>query len=140
MIGNVVADPEVRALEGGAKVARVRMATNEKIFNRQTQESREHTEYHTITLWRGLADVVDKYVKKGSPIYIEGRLRTREWEDQARVKHYTTEIVADEMKLLGRKPEGASAPAYQAPAQPYASPAAPAADVTPVSDPDDLPF
>ena len=60
LIGNVGMDPEVRTLEGGAKVARIRLATTERIFNRQTQESSEHTEWHTVTLWRGLADVVDK--------------------------------------------------------------------------------
>lgn len=140
LVGNVVADPEVRSLEGGVKVARVRIATNERTFNRQTQESKEHTEYHSITLWRGLADVADKYLRKGSQVYIEGRLRTRDWEDQAKVKHYTTEIVADELKLLGRKPEGTSA---AAPSYPGQMPAAAAASVqveSPVSDPDDLPF
>ena len=77
LVGNVGADPEVRTLESGVKTARVRLATTERIFNRQTQESTEHTEWHSITLWRGLADVVDKYVRKGSQIYVEGSLRTR---------------------------------------------------------------
>ena len=82
LIGNVGVDPEVRTLESGAKVARVRLATTERLFDRQANETKEHTEWHTITLWRGLADVVDRYVNKGSQIYIEGRLRTREWTDK----------------------------------------------------------
>lgn len=106
LVGNVGADPEVRTLESGVKTARVRLATSERFYNRDTKESTEHTEWHTITLWRNLADVVDRYVRKGSQIYIEGRLRTREWTDQAGNKRYTTEVLADEMKLLGRRAEG----------------------------------
>lgn len=106
LVGNVGADPEVRTLESGVKTARVRLATSERFYNRETKESTDHTEWHTITLWRNLADVVDRYVRKGSQIYIEGRLRTREWTDQAGNKRYTTEVLADEMKLLGRRAEG----------------------------------
>lgn len=102
LVGNVGMDPEVRSLETGVKVARLRLATTERIFNRQTNESTDHTEWHTITLWRGLADVADKYIRKGSQIYIEGRLRSREWEKDG-VKHTAVEIVADELKLLGRR-------------------------------------
>jgi single-strand DNA-binding protein len=116
LVGNVGMDPEVRSLETGVKVARVRLATTERIFNRQTNESTEHTEWHTVTLWRGLAEVVDKYVRKGSQIYIEGRLRSREWERDG-VKHYATEIVADDMKLLGRRPEGTQQGGYSQPQQ-----------------------
>lgn len=115
LVGNVGLDPEVRTLETGVKVARVRLATSERIFNRQTNETTEHTEWHTVTLWRGLAEVVDKYVRKGSQLYIEGSIRSREWERDG-VKHYATEIVADEMKLLGRRPEGTQQPGYQQPA------------------------
>ena len=82
LVGNVGIDPEVRAIESGVKVARVRLATTERIFNRQTNESTEHTEWHTVILWRGLADVVDRFVRKGSQLYIEGSLRTREWMDK----------------------------------------------------------
>ena len=159
LVGNVGMDPEVRTIESGAKVARVRLATTERLFDRQANETKEHTEWHTITLWRGLADVVDKYVRKGSQIYIEGRLRTREWTDKDNQKRYTTEILADDMKLLGRRSDGvqsgAAAPqnyvaqpqgGYSAPAsQPYTQPAAqptpaPAQIVPPAEDPDDLPF
>ena len=88
LVGNVGLDPEVRTTESGVKVARVRLATTERIYNRQTNENAELTEWHTITLWRGLADVVDRYVRKGSQLYIEGRLRTREWTDKDNIKRY----------------------------------------------------
>ena len=103
LVGNVGQDPEIRALENGVKVARVRLATTERIFNRQTNETTEQTEWHTITMWRGLADVADKYVRKGSQLYIEGALRTREWTDNNNQKRYATEIIANDMKLLGRR-------------------------------------
>ncbi len=154
LIGNVGLDPEVRTLETGVKVARVRLATTERIFNRQTNETTEHTEWHTVTLWRGLAEVVDKYVRKGSQIYVEGSLRSREWERDG-VKHYATEIVADELKLLGRRSDSAPQGGYQPQPQQgsYQSPQGgyppqpqqggyqqPAAPVMPNDDPDDLPF
>ena len=161
LVGNVGLDPEVRTLESGVKVARVRLATTERIFNRQTNETTEHTEWHTITLWRGLAEVVDKFVRKGSQLYIEGRLRSREWERDGQ-KHYATEIVADDMKLLGRRSDNGAQEGYQQSApssygqpapqpyhqtqptpQPAAQPApqpVPQAPVTINDDPDDLPF
>lgn len=161
LVGNVGLDPEVRTLETGVKVARVRLATTERIFNRQTNETSEHTEWHTITLWRGLAEVVDKFVRKGSQLYIEGRLRSREWERDGQ-KHYATEIVADDMKLLGRRSDNGVQEGYQQSApssygqpapqpyhqaqptpQPVAQPApqpVPQAPVTINDDPDDLPF
>ena len=146
LVGNVGLDPEVRTLETGVKVARVRLATSERIYNRQTNETTEHTEWHTITLWRNLAEVVDKYVRKGSQLYIEGSLRTREWERDG-VKHYATEIVANEMKLLGRRAEGVAPQqgGYPQPQQNWQQPAPqpvvqPVAPVMPAQDPDDLPF
>ena len=145
LVGNVGIDPEVRTTESGVKVARVRLATTERIYDRQTNESKELTEWHTITLWRALADVVDRYVKKGSQIYVEGRLRTREWTDKDNIKRYTTEILADEMKLLGRKSDNQQGAAptsgYSAPAQAAQQPAPQPAAVPAVNeDPDDLPF
>jgi single-strand DNA-binding protein len=103
LIGNVGADPDIRTLETGAKVARVRLATSERIYNRQTQEARDHTEWHTVVLWRQLADVVDKYVRKGSQIYVEGPLRANEWTDKQGAKHHGVEIVANELKMLGSR-------------------------------------
>lgn len=111
LIGNVGLDPEIRTLEGGTKVARLRIATTERIYNRATQETKEHTEWHTVTLWRNMADVADRFVRKGSQLYIEGRLRSRDWTDDTGAKRYAVEIVADDMKLLGRRPEGAGTPA-----------------------------
>ena len=169
LIGNVGIDPEIRTTEGGVKVARIRLATTERLFDRQANEAKEHTEWHTITLWRGLADVVDKYVRKGTQIYVEGRLRTREWMDKDNNKRYTTEILADVMNLLGRRSDnpssdnpssdgqqgygsqqgygaqqssaGQPAGGYQQPAAPKPAPAPSVLIRTPChSDPDDLPF
>ncbi len=152
LVGNVGADPEVRTLENGVKVARVRLATTERIFNRQTQETKEHTEWHSVVLWRGLADVADKYVRKGSQIYVEGVIRSNEWTDRDGGKRSGIEIVANDLKLLGRKSEGGSVAgassgsgSYSAPAPGTARPSAPptpgpAPIPTPADDPDDLPF
>lgn len=107
LIGNVGADPEIRTLESGVKMARIRIATTERIYNRESQEARDHTEWHSVVLWRNLADVADRFIRKGSQVYIEGRLRSREWTDQQGVKRYSIEIVADDLKLLGRKPDNA---------------------------------
>ena len=143
LIGNVGMDPEVRTTESGVKVARVRLATTERLFDRQANETREHTEWHTVTLWRGLADVVDRYVRKGSQIYVEGRLRTRDWMDKDNNKRFTTEILADSMNLLGRRSDNpvsdgaasASAPAYGQQTPPASAASAPAAPTTPAQAP-----
>ena len=157
LVGNVGLDPEVRALESGVKVARIRLATTERYTDRQTNETKELTEWHTVTLWRGLADVVDKYVHKGSQIYVEGSLRTREWVDKDNQKRYATEVVATDMKLLGRRVDAnpaqdvnayaaqpvqpVAAPVYQQPApQPTPAPQPAPAPVVPQNDADDLPF
>ena len=103
LIGNVGADPEVRTLESGVKMARLRIATTERIYNRESQEARDHTEWHTLVVWRNLADVVDRYVRKGSQIYVEGRLRSREWTDQQGQKRYSIEVAVDDLKMLGRR-------------------------------------
>lgn len=123
LVGNVGADPEVRALESGVKVARLRLATTERYTDRQTNETKEQTEWHTVTLWRNLADVADKYVHKGSQLYIEGSLRTREWNDRDNQKRYTTEIVATDMKLLGRRSDAQPQQEYVAPVSAPAQPA-----------------
>ncbi|GHV00150.1 hypothetical protein FACS1894159_05370 [Bacteroidia bacterium] len=170
LIGNVGADPEVRSLEGGVKVARIRLATTERSYNRETKEAKEFTEWHNVTLWRNLADVADRFVRKGSQIYIEGGIRSREWTDDAGNKRYGIEIVANEMKLLGRRPDSAgqsgqqqsygqgtqaqqTAPGAQgagqyaaqpggqyAQSQPAAASTQPSAAETQLDDPDDLPF
>lgn len=102
LVGNVGADPEIKTIESGVKMARIRLATTERVYNKEKNESKDVTEWHSITLWRGLADVVDRYVRKGSQLYIEGKLRTREYEKNG-VKCFATEIVGEELKMLGRK-------------------------------------
>ena len=134
LVGNVGADPEIRAIDGGIKVARIRLATTERIYNKEKNETKELTEWHNVTLWRGLADVADKYIRKGSQIYIEGKLRTREY-DKNGVKCYATEIVAEELKMLGKR-EGVS---QSAPA-PVPAPVPAPAPVVDIPLPDDLPF
>ena len=143
LVGNVGMDPEVRTTESGVKMARLRLATTERYTDRQTNETKEMTEWHTIILWRGLANVVDSYVKKGSQIYIEGRLRTREWTDKDNIKRYSTEILADDMKLLGRRGDNqqSSTPvSTSAQTQPQQVVSQIATPVVPQDDPDDLPF
>ena len=158
LIGNVGQDPEVRYTgdaNNGAKVATIRLATTERYRDR-SGNLQEHTEWHSVVVWRNQADVVEKYVKKGTQLYIEGRLRTRSWDDQNGNKRYTTEVMADTLQLLGRKPEGQSGnqggygapqqggyqsqsyqqPAYAAPAQPaYAQPVQQPAYAQPVQQP-----
>ena len=115
LVGRLGKDPEVRHLENGATVANFSMATSETYKDRQTGERREQTEWHNVVLWRGLADVAEKYVKKGDMIYVEGKLRTRSWEKDG-VTRYTTEVVGDNMTMLGSKGDSSSAGAeYQPP-------------------------
>ncbi len=161
LIGNVGQDPEIRYtgdVNNGTKVATLRVATTERYRDRNGN-LQEHTEWHSIVVWRNTADVVEKYVKKGTQVYIEGRLRTRSWDDQNGNKRYVTEIVADTLQLLGRRPEGQGQqqggyqtpgqqqpyqqpyqqPAYQQ--QPYQQPAQPQAKPMVEEQPDDdLPF
>lgn len=135
LVGNVGRDPEVRHLDKGVAVARFSLATTEN-YTSKTGEKVSNTEWHNIVLWRGLAEVAEKYVKKGSQLYIEGRLRTNTYEKDG-VKHYATEINADTMQLLGKR-EGQA----ENGSQPM-----PAESVQSVSEPDfsqpeedDLPF
>ena len=121
LIGNVGRDPEVRYIEGnaaaggnGTKVATFTLATSERYRDR-SGELRENTEWHNIVAWRNSADIAEKYIHRGTQIYVEGRLRTRSWTDQTGAKKYTTEVVVDSLQLLGRRPDGEGAP-YSAPA------------------------
>ena len=129
LIGNVGRDPEVRYLDGNsgnAKVATFTLATTERYRDRNG-ETRENTEWHNIVAWRGNADVCERFVKKGTQLFIEGRIRTRSWDDQTGNKRYTTEIIADNLQLLGKKSDnpGGQQGGYQAQPQ-YGQPAAPA--------------
>ena len=161
LIGNVGRDPEVRHLEGGASVASFTLATTERYRERGSGENKEITEWHNIVAWRQLADLAENYIRKGSQIYVEGRIRTRSWDDQNGQKRYTTEILADTIQLLGRRGDntvpsggayndpGAPAPRSAAPSYPrpqQQQPAQPAQsqpialDSLDADDSDDLPF
>ena len=122
LIGHLGADPDMRYLPDGTPVASLRVATTETWKDKHTGEKREQTEWHRVSLFRGLADIAGRYRKKGAQVYAEGRLRTRKWTDQAGADHYTTEIVADELKMLGKRPEGSGPGADDGPAT-YSAPA-----------------
>jgi len=113
LIGNLGKDPEVRHLEGGVAVARFPIATSES-FKDKSGQKQERTEWHNIVVWRGLAEVAEKYLKKGNSVYIEGRLRTNNYQDKDGVQRYSTEIVADNMTMLGgRNDNGGGGGNYQ---------------------------
>lgn len=103
LVGNVGSDPEIRTFEDGNKVARVNLATTERTFNPKTQERSERTDWHRLIIWRGLANVVEQYVRKGSQLYIEGKIRNNEWTDANGQKRYGVEIYVDVLNMLGRK-------------------------------------
>ncbi len=105
LVGNLGKDPEVRHLEGDVSVARFTLATSES-YKDKSGNKVEQTEWHNIVVWRGLADVAEKYLKKGSTIYLEGKIKTRSY-DKDGSKHYTTDIIADSFTMLGGKKDGA---------------------------------
>ena len=135
LIGNVGKDPEIRHLQGGASVATITLATSERYKDRNG-ESREVTEWHTIIAWRQLADLAENYIRKGTQIFVEGRIRSRSWDDQNGQKRYVTEIQADSIQLLGRRGDNAGAPAQpqQAPQPQHSQPQ----QTTPIVNPSDL--
>lgn len=100
LVGNLGKDPEIRYLDGGVAVANFPLATSES-YKDKAGNRVDQTEWHNIVLWRGLAEVTEKYLKKGSQVYIEGKIRSRSWDDKEGIKRYTTEIVADTMTMLG---------------------------------------
>ena len=149
LVGNVGKDPEVRYVDQNTPVANFTLATTERGYTTQSGTVvPDRTEWHNIVVWRGLAKVVESYVRKGTSLYIEGKIRTRNWTDQNGATRYTTEIYTDELQLLGKRPEGGVAPLAtpQAGTQQHQSQPA----TTPVSAPpfegesenpaDDLPF
>lgn len=148
LIGNVGKDPEVRDFEGGMRRATFTLATSERF------RDRENTEWHNIVAWRQLAELAEKYIHKGSQIYVEGRITSRSWDGNDGAKHYVTEIIANTIQLLDRRTDGqysdpgaqpSSAPGYSRPAAPVPQRTAPAAEPAPApaadpTDVDDLPF
>ena len=106
LIGNLGADPETRAMPSGSTVANLRIATTENWKDRQTGENQERTEWHRVALFGKLAEIAGEYLKKGSQVYIEGSLRTRKWQDKQGQERYSTEIVGNEMQMLGGRGGG----------------------------------
>jgi single-strand DNA-binding protein len=131
LVGNLGKDPEIRHLDNGIAVANFSLATTESYTNKQGERVNQ-TEWHNIVLWRGLADVAEKYLKKGNSIYVEGKINTRKWEDKEGVTRYSTDIIADKMTMLGSRSNNSSS-AVTAVSQAESSP-------TKSSGNDDLPF
>ena len=126
IIGRLTRDPELKAIPSGVNVCQMGVATSYVYTNQSTGQKVEQTEFHNVVLWRKLGEIAHQYLKKGNQVYIEGRLQTRSWDDKEGQKKYRTEIVADNMIMLGNKsgstgstPSGS----YQAASQGYAAPA-----------------
>ena len=101
IVGNLGGDPETRYMPSGAAVTNMTVATNESWKDKQTGEQKERTEWHKVAMFNRLAEIAAEYLRKGSQVYIEGKLRTRKWQDQSGQDRWTTEIIADEMQMLG---------------------------------------
>lgn len=111
LVGNVGKDPEVRYVEKDMPVAQFTLATTDRGFKKSNgEEVPDRTEWHNIVAWRGLAKVAESYIRKGTQLYIEGKIRTRSYVDKNQITRYITEIVAEQIELLGKKPEGGVAP------------------------------
>lgn len=115
VIGNVGKDPEAKTMPSGDAVSNLSLATSDRYKDKQTGEIKETTEWHRIAFFGKLAEIVNQYVKKGSQIYVEGRLRTRKWTDANGVEKYSTEIIGDTMQMLGGKPGGSAESATRHP-------------------------
>ena len=158
LVGNVGKDPEIRYFENERAVANFPVATTERGFTTSSgQQIPERTEWHNVVIWGGLAKVAENYVKKGTQLYIEGKLRTRSWDDKDGNKRYTTEVYVDNLQLLGRKSDnpgsqGQGQANYGTPAQPQSQQPISAPSQSPTgnmpnddilgesSEQDDLPF
>ena len=148
LMGNLGRDPEVRYSPDGAAVCNVSIATTSSWKDKTSGERREETEWHRVVFYNRLAEIAGEYLKKGRPVYVEGRIKTRKWQNKEGVDQYTTEVVADNMQLLGGRDGGegggsggneggSGAPRPAARAQQAARPAAPAAGGANLSDMDD---
>jgi len=149
LVGNLGKDPEVRYMPNGNAVANITLATSESWKDKTSGEQQEKTEWHRIVMFRRLGEIAGEYLKKGSQVYIEGKLQTRKWQDNSGNDRYTTEIVASEMQMLGGRGGGGSAgfssdsaPSQSAPSQsaPAQSAPAPAAAAAGGEFDDDIPF
>ncbi|WP_039136999.1 single-stranded DNA-binding protein [Gallibacterium genomosp. 2] len=117
IIGNLGQAPEIRTMQNGDLIATISVATSESWTDKQTGERRELTEWHRIVLYRRLAEIAEQYLKKGSKVYVEGRIRTRKWQDKNGQERYITEIQGDSLQMLDSRQEGQNAQA-NAPTQP----------------------
>ena len=147
LVGNLGRDPEVRYTANNDAITNISVATTDSYKDKNTGEKKETTEWHRVVFFNRLAEIAGEYLKKGSSVYIEGRLRTRKWTDNAGVEKYTTEIIGDQMQMLGgRASTGGGSEPYDAPSAPSAPRSAPAASparpkAPPVDDlDDDIPF
>ena len=110
IVGNLGADPETRYMPSGSAVTNLSIATSEQWKDKQTGEQKERTEWHKVAMFNRLAEIAAEYLRKGSQVYIEGKLRTRKWQDRDGNDRWTTEVIADEMQMLGGRGGGGSAP------------------------------
>jgi single-strand DNA-binding protein len=139
ILGNLGRDPEVRFSADGAAVCNIAIATSSSWKDKNSGEKREETEWHKVVFYGRLAEIAGEYLKKGKPVYVEGRLKTRKWQNKEGVDQYTTEVIADSMQLLGGREEGSQAPQQrQAPAPQPQTQRQPAANFTDMDD--DIPF
>ena len=123
LIGHLGADPEIRYMTNGDQVANLRLATTESWKDKTSGEKKELTEWHRVVMYRKLAEIAGKYLKKGAQVYIEGRIRTRKWTDKDGQDRYTTEIESNEMQMLGGKRDSAPGAGTEQPPRPAAAPA-----------------
>ena len=145
LIGNLGADPEVRQFQNGGQVCNLRIATSDTWKDKNTGERRERTEWHQVAIFcEGLVRIAQQYLKKGSKVYIEGKLQTRKWQDQQGQDRYTTEIVVDEMQMLdnrgGNQQAGGAPQRSQGPGQPSRRSAPPPPSSGDPGFDDDIPF
>lgn len=139
LVGNLGADPEVRYLPSGDAVANIRLATTDRYKDKASGEMKETTEWHRVSFFGRLAEIVSEYLKKGSTVYVEGKIRTRKYQAQDGTDRYSTDIVADSMQMLGGRAEGGERQQPRQQAQQRAAPQQQAAGGFDVMD-DDIPF
>ena len=139
ILGSLGQDPDIRYTAGGAAVANISIATNEQWKDKESGEMQERTEWHRVVFFGRLAEIVGEYLRKGSQVYIEGRIQTRKWQDKEGNDRYTTEIVANEMQMLGSKSGGTTASFDQTPPAEQSAPAATSKGSNDDFD-DDIPF
>jgi len=135
LVGNLGADPETRYMPSGSAVTNLSVATSEQWKDKQSGEQKERTEWHKVAMFNRLAEIAAEYLRKGSQVYIEGKLRTRKWQDRDGNDRWTTEIIADEMQMLGGRGGGGSAPMSSGSSTSSAPPQPPADEFD-----DDIPF